>query len=659
MRLKHLSAFRPPRPRRLAAGPLWNVPHPRNPWFRGRDAEIQTLHAAFRSGGRTALTQAISGLGGVGKTQTAVEFAHRYQHEYRAVLWTGAESDQDLRSGFAQIARLLRLPEKDARDQDEITAAVRRWLETHEGWLLIFDNADNPVVLRPYWPHNAKGHVLVTSRARRLDELGIGSPVSLDVLDEAAAVRFLLDRTGSSEFAAGTAREVAQELGRLPLALEQAAAYMVAFQSPLDEYLTSYRKRRGEMLTRPPVVGDYPHSVMSTWRMNFEQLERSPASADLLRFSAFLSPDDIPLELLVKGAAELGEPIRRALLNAAEDPAAVDELLEPLTRYSLIRRNPGNRMYSVHRLVQEVTRLGMDPGVRREWAERALNAVNAAFVEAAFGHWAECERLLPHALAIASFADRERIETANTGRLLHATGRYLSYHARYSEAESLLRRALEVRECNLGPDHRDTAQSQNELAVLLMLQGRFDEAEPLVRRALHILQTGLGPDHPEVAQVVNNLAALLDTRGQAVDAEHLYRRALGIRERALGSEHPDLAQTANNLGALLRRRGNRVEAEALFRRALGIWEGTLGPDHPNVAHVLNNLGALLFEQDRRAEAEPLLRNALAVYERALGPHHPDTINTRANLTRLLRAVGRDAEAHELARRTAEAEARAQ
>ena len=216
--------------------------------------------------------------------------------------------------------------------------AVKRWLSSHEGWLLILDNADTPDIGKPFLPPEPRGHVLLTSRAQVFDTIGIVKPVELNEMSHAEARTFLLKRTGR-EYEGGpesnAASELAEELGFLPLALEQASAYIVLNKSLFQDYLNSLRKRRLELLNKHgPVAGDYHESVRTTWSMNFRQLEKeSEAAADLLRLSAFLSPDSIPLEFLATGAPELGNLLSAALADVHEDPVVLDETLAPLTQF--------------------------------------------------------------------------------------------------------------------------------------------------------------------------------------------------------------------------------------------------------------------------------------------------------------------------------------
>lgn len=454
---------------------LWTVTIPRNPFFTGREEFLDVLHEALTKSGKAAITQAIAGLGGIGKTQAAVEYAYRHRDDYCAVFWVTAANETTLNTGYSEIARGLSLPEKDEQDQQVIANAVKRWLEGNEGWLLILDNADTPNTVIPYLPNDHKGRILVTSKAHSLQRLGIVKPLELQEMPPAEALSFLLRRTGRRDAPKDeieSAKGLAKELGYLPLALEQAAAYIAAQDCSFADYLKGYEKRKLDLLEKQkPLMGQYPHSVVTTWSENFTEVEaKSPAAADVLRLSAMLAPEQIPYEVLTEGASEAGSNIAEALANIVDDPLAISELLEPLTRYSLIRREPEG--WSVHRLVQAVVEGGMTDDERRTWAERAVNAANAATPDPEFRNWPLCERLLPHLLTCVGYSAKYEVQTENASRMLNQTGYYLEQRALYDEAEPLYRRALEICEKALGPEHPSTKLYRENLQFLLKKMGR-------------------------------------------------------------------------------------------------------------------------------------------------------------------------------------------
>ena len=534
-----------PGPLPPSGGPWWNVPYPRNGDFTGREAILAELEATLAPGKPTALAHGIAGLGGVGKTQTAVEYAYRHRYRYRAVLWVRADTETDLASDYRELAKILDLPEKDAQDSHEVGAAVCRWLGREPGYLLILDNADDPALVRPYLPPEPKGHVLLTSRAQNFDALGIRKPTQLPVLEPDEALEFLRKRMGRGEgpldpTEQDAARILADELGYLPLALEQAAAYMVEHKEAFSSYRAAYCVLRLKLLDEMgPVTGEYPETVRTTWKRSFFAVAAaSPASIALLGFSAFLAPDAIPYELILEGAAELGEPLAPVLTSPAGGDHALNKLLTPLTRHSLVRRDPEARTYSVHRLVQAVLLDELTAATRKDLAERAIKVLDRAFPNVGFATWPRFdERLVPHALAARGWVESEGLRVPEAARLLNNVGWYLHGRAGYAEAEPLFVQVLAIREAALGPNHPETAYSLNDLAVMILAQGRYGEAELLHRRALAIREAVLGPDHPDTACSLNNLALVLLARGRYGEAERLFRRALAIR-RGAGPQPP-------------------------------------------------------------------------------------------------------------------------
>ncbi|MEN8445477.1 MAG: TIR domain-containing protein, partial [Cyanobacteria bacterium J06555_13] len=465
----------------------WTVPYERNAFFTGREKVLAEVRSqltkeqigAIAQSSAQSRTQAISGLGGIGKTQTAVEYAYRYRDTYTAVFWVRAETLGELQTGFVEIARALALPEKDAQDPSDTVRAVRDWLTTNPGWLLVFDNADTPTLLKDFRPRqtagnaveNQQSHILLTSRAQTFDSVGIARPVNLAKMPEGEAVDFLLQRTGrtgTDEDEKAAVIEIVKELGYLPLALEQAGAYILAQQMMFANYLKSYGNRRLALLQQKgPVTGDYPESVATTWALNFQAVEQaSQASADLLRVSAFLSPDAIPYELFALGASELGDVLATALADMADDPAAFADVLAPLTRYSLVQAEPAVQTYSVARLVQEVLKAELGEAACRRWVEYSLGAVAQAFPADDYANWSRIERLLAHARMMAQYVEGYQIESETAANLLQKNGTYLYKRGLYGEAESPHRYSLKLRQKLLNADHPDIGKSLNELALV-------------------------------------------------------------------------------------------------------------------------------------------------------------------------------------------------
>jgi tetratricopeptide (TPR) repeat protein len=624
---------------------VWNVPYPRNAWFTGREDLLSQLETALHAGEPTALSQpqAISGLGGIGKTQVALEYAYRYRSRYHTVLWAQADMHETLTSSYLAIATLLDLPEKETSESTRVIAAVKHWLITHTNWLLILDNADELTLARDFLSPTVGGHVLLTTRAQAMGRLA--RRVDVEVLPTEVGALFLLRRAGLSDRDAPMARAICQEVGGLPLALDQAGAYIEETGCSLLEYQRLFQHRRADLLAkRGGLVEDHPHPVATTWSLSFERVEqKNPAAADLLRVCAFLAPDAIPAEIITGGAEHLG----LLLAPVAEDPVLLDEAIAVLGCYSLIRRDGQENTFSIHRLVQAVLTEAMEEEKQREWRQRVLLAVHAVLPAVEHQQWSRWERLVVHVQACAQFIEQDGNHLPQATALLQQTGWYLMERARYSEAEPLLVQAYTISRTELGEEHEDTATDASTLGLLYKRQGRYEQAEPLLVQALAIRELKLGAEHLDTAGSLNNLAELYCTQGKYVEAEPLLVRALAISEQELGANHPVTATSLNNLAGLYCEQGKYAEAEPLFVRALAISEQEVGPD---TANSLNNLAALYYKQGKNVEAESLFVRALAIDEQVYGETHPAVATTLNDLASLYQDQGKDAEAEPLLER---------
>jgi tetratricopeptide (TPR) repeat protein len=667
----------PPFPGALSA--IWTVPYPRNPFFTGRNELLRDLRQSLHAGRTVAVTQpvAVHGLGGVGKTQLAVEYAFAHHKEYDAVLWAVADSAETASANFAALVKPLGLPEAEAREQPAQVVAVQRWLQGRDRWLLVFDSVDSPEAERAVLdllPPALAGHVLITSR--RTDWPAEVAEVPVNLMAEEIAVKFLLDRVGKHAKDAGgadDARVVARALGCLPLALEQAAAYVGHCRITFREYLRRLEQSRVKLLhEKTPGLTRHPASVAETWLLSEQQLNVTARA--ILRLTGFLAPDDIPRSLypadskvlaeavkaleteIVGQAPRLPSSVKKSRMAggapALQKPVPAEDALVELADHSLITLTP--QAYSCHRLVQAVQTDRLDAPTTRRWTELALRLVDDAVPGDTndVRTWPVMEPLRVHAEMIAAQADQLGI-TEPTARLMNQLGLFLKAKALHREAEPLYRRALAIDEQSFGPDHPNVAIRLNNLAQLLQATNRLADAEPLMRRALAILERSLGENHPNVASALNNLAQLLQATNRLKEAEPLMARVVTIFEKSFGENHPNVATALNNLASLLKATNRLKEAEPLMRRALAIDKQSFGPDHPKVAIRLNNLALLLQDTNRLKEAEPLMRRALAIDEQSFGPDHPEVATDLNNLARLLQDTNRLKEAEPLMRRAVE------
>lgn len=575
-----------------ALSPYWSVPLPRNPYFTGREEIMEALHRQLDADQAVALTQssALHGLGGVGKTQIALEYAYRFTLEYSAVFWIVADSDEQTVSSLLRIADILQLPEREQQDKPRVLAAVGRWLAMHSQWLLVWDNVEDLEAVQRFVPGVRQGAVLITTRcqalgtlARGLDVCPMGQEEGLLFLLRRAKVLSSdahsphpqqLSRQQPEQYA--VAAELVRELAGLPLALDQAGAYLEETHCSFASYLHLFRTQRSALLTRRgEYAQNHPASVSTTFTLALRATAAlHPAVEDLLRVCALLASDAIPEELFRQGGEHLG-----ATLAACRDPLEWDRLLALACRYSLLSRQPEAQTLSIHRLVQAVVFDLMTEDERKQLEERVITALNMVlpevFSESEAALWKQCERLLPHTqLRIQHTGDA--CHSLALASLAYKTGSFLRLHVRDAEARPLFLRALSIQEQVLGYSHPEVASSLNHVAILSFNQGRYAEAEPLFVRAVSIQERALGPLHPEVAASLNNLAYLFREQGRYSEAEPLFERSLAIREQALGPSHPLVANSLKNLAELYQVQGNYAQAEQAVRRALAIQAQVLG-----------------------------------------------------------------------------------
>ncbi len=655
---KHHDLLRHYYPAYAGKGAAYNLPYPSlGDLFKGRDAVLAALDDD--PGQATAIVQpgVIHGLGGIGKTRLAVEYAWRTLERFSGgVFFVAAETPEILRTSLAGLASsdLLALPEHRTAGEDEAVAAVLRHLRDRSDWLMILDNADTAEAaeaVEELLPRLDQGRVLVTSRWTSWKP-GIHEQ-PLNVLGPEDARRFLLDsasRRQQSENDEEDAERLAELLGYLPLALEQAAAYIDRYRLSFATYVEEWQAERKKVLKWfDERRTHYPAPVAVTWQRTFDRL--SSGAQTVLRLASQLAPEPIPEGIFETGTEHVAAARAAACeeLGRKDDEIELRDVLAELADVSLVGRDGGQ--LTVHRVVQEVVRSRVPEERRRDWVVWALEVVNAAAVGDPLDvrDWGVWDPLRPHVERIVRAADAEGI-VEPTSRLMSQLDCLLDTKGLKYEAERWSRRALTIDEEAYGPEHPIVAVRLNNLAQLLQHTNRLNEAEPLMRRALDIDENAFGPQHPDVARDLNNLAQLLKETNRLKEAEPLMRRALDIDENAFGPQHPDVARDLNNLAQLLKETNRLKEAEPLMRRALDIDENAFGPQHPDVARDLNNLAQLLQHTNRLKEAEPLMRRALDIDENAFGPQHPDVAIDLNNLALLLKATNRLKEAEPLMRR---------
>ena len=627
----------PPQTRPRGPGglpPVWNLPYASNPSFTGRAAVLDGLHAGLIRERGMLHPQVIAGTGGVGKTQLAVEYAWRHRGDYNSVWWIRAETSASLYGDYAALAPQVGLGQDP--NQDTMAVAVRAWLEDHPRWLVIFDNADDPAAIVPLLPRAGDGHVLITSQQE--DDLGRrANLVPLDVLTDQEATQFLLTRTGQRDLAA--AGQLAGALGCLPLALEQAGAFIAQTKViTLARYLELFSQRSLKLLDKGGRQGSYRHTVDTTWDLSLQRLQHeTPAATGLLSLLAFLAPDDLPWGLLASHAGQLPA----TLAAAAGDEVALAEVTGALRRYSLVKVS-GDGL-STHRLLQAVIREDLDGHAQQQWAAAATGLLRASFPEESddVRTWADCERLLPHVLAATGHAERLGVPAAleAVSWLLDRAGGYLQGRAQLTQAKILFERALAIDQAIHEPNDPNLGAAHNNLGRVLKDMGDLNGARTHYEQALAISEAAYGPGHSAVGIARNNLGRMLQDLGDLDGAKTQLELALAIDEAAYGPGHPEVGTARNNLGGVLRDLADLNGAKTQLELALAIDEAAYGPGHPAVGRDRNNLGLVLRDLRDLNGAKTQLELALAIDEAAYGPGHPAVGRDRNNLGLVLRDLG--------------------
>lgn len=440
-----------------ALPPIWNVPHQRNPNFTGREKLLNDLRAALTAGQVTALS-ALHGLGGVGKTQLAVEYAYRFAPEYDLVWWVRSEDPASLMADYSALALSMGF-DLLIKDEKEITSAIekiRRELSQRKNWLLIFDNALEPLGVIGYIPQGGGGNVLITSRNPNWRSMSTQFEVRPMELHE--SLEFLLKRTGQKDKEG--AAEIADELGALPLALAQAAAYIEETGKTFSHYLHLFKESQQELLCRGVPSADYPATVATTWEISFKQIENTvPAGADLLNLCSFFAPDDISIEIIRKGVEQLSEELAPAILS----PVEFNDIIAALRRYSLIEILNDDAI-SLHRLVQAVLRNQLDDEKKKKWATIAVTLIDKAFpYNLHMPDWEKTVRLIPHALISIKHATNLHVALDSTIFLSMGVADYLLIQNDIRNSNEILDSALILAKEYFGPMNYAVAAILNYL----------------------------------------------------------------------------------------------------------------------------------------------------------------------------------------------------
>jgi tetratricopeptide (TPR) repeat protein len=554
---------------------LSNLPRPG--LFVGRARELARLDAALAGPG--GVVQAVHGPGGVGKSTLAAQWAAAHAAEYSLTWWITAATPADIDAGLADLAVALRPALAGVLPLEALREGAVQWLAARSGWLVILDNVSDPADVAPLLARASAGRYLITSR-RASGWHGTAVPVRLDVLDPAEARALLAailapDRPQETDGAA----ELCAELGFLPLAIEQAGAYLAQAGAAPREYLDLLARYPAAMYQAAPEGGDAARTIARIWHVTVDRLAGDPLAGQVLRILAWYAPEAIP----------------RGLLDGLADPPAVLGAVGRLAAYSMLTAHVDT--LAMHRLVQAVTRTP-DPGDPHRAPQAIDDARDLATLQLVGvlpdpqdpAGWPGWRMLLPHIDALASHAPPDT-DTQATAYLLNKAGLFFYGQGQPGYAVGYLQRAYFRCVRVLGADHPHTLASWNNVAGAYQDVGNPGRAIPLLEQVLVDCVRVLGDDHPDTLTSGDNLAFAYLAAGDLDRAIPLLEQVLADRLRVLGDDHPDTLISRNNLADAYQAAGDLGRAIPLLKQALADCVRVLGADHPQTKIVRGNLAA--------------------------------------------------------------------
>jgi hypothetical protein len=659
---------------------VWGQVPQRNKNFTGRDTLLQELGAGLVSSVTAVLPHALHGLGGVGKTQVAIEYAHRNRSSYDVVWWIPADQPELVQSSLAALAPHLELPPASATGVQDAASAVLDALRRgrpYARWLLVFDNADQPEDINDLIPRGP-GHALVTSRNHRWS--GLAETIPVNVFSRSESVEFLSKRVPKA-ISSSAADQLADELGDLPLALEQAGALQAETGMPPQQYLELLKEHTRELLAESK-PSEYAVPMTAAWRISVGKLaDTQPAAMELLRCCAFFAAEPIPRDVFRRGLQETGSQLSEILAS----PIVLARVIRDIARFALATIDPATRTIQVHRLIQALLRDDIsaeEQGKFRHEVHLLLAGAAPAdpYDEARWPRWAE----------LAAHVGPPRVERCKDPRVRQFALDmvvYLYRSADYVPARTFAERFLKRWTADSGEDHPDVLQLRRFLGNIMRDEGQYQAADKMIAPALDLARRALGPDHAVTLGLAGSHAASLRALGQFPLARDLDEETVRLKEAAFGAQDPDTMRTRHALALDYGLMGDYTTARELHQRTymeqsqvsvgvsksdvLASWGGLsravrlagdysasrllaedayeygrqeLGADNPFTLRAGKELSIALRASGDLSASLELASDLLTRHERRLGLGHPDTLATANALANAHRALGRMEEA---------------
>ncbi|KAK7418269.1 hypothetical protein QQX98_004054 [Neonectria punicea] len=633
--------------------PFWLVPFDRNVSFVGRDAIFDRMERelSVEEGGQPKA--ALCGLGGIGKSQVALEYCYRMRKkdERCSVFWCNAATVPRFEESLNRIASECGLVSKEEAGMDA-AGLLKHWLEfRHEGpWLMVVDNVDDEdVFFREQMrigktpseciPHCANGSLLFTTRSSDIafDVANPAKPISVHEMDKAEGLQLARKRL-PSDTSEELLIELLEVLEFIPLAITQASAFIAKRRKTVRYYLEQYRKSdttRTKLLSyefsghgRP---GSSMESVAKTWMLSFETIrESNPRAAELLCLITFFQHQGVPAILLQSEGEEEFD---------FQDAAAV------LKAFSFVQADEADSMFSTHRLVQLATRWWLEkeaPSETERWASAALRSVATQFPEPNSHPGAEyftlCEVLLPHAEVMLQYefkTSSQEVELARA-KLLSSSGRYLHWTGSFDEARSRFEQSMQINLKHLGEKHIETMTSTGLLGWTIAVVDEDPEAVPLLERLVELRKEVLGEDDPRTIDALSDLATAIAATGDLPKSETMQREAMARSERVLTRRHGDTLNCMEHLASVLDDQGKETEATTLQREVYASKLEALGPRHMSVLTAECNLATMLGDHEETYnESYEMFQNNIQKKREVCGHDHRETLVSVCNFGNLL------------------------
>ncbi|MFY9224126.1 MAG: tetratricopeptide repeat protein, partial [Blastocatellia bacterium] len=636
---------------------LNNLPE-RNRFFTGRADILNQLSDLIKSNKQVAIKQALSGMGGIGKTQTAIEFCHLHINDYQTILWVNAETEASFNNSYYSLVDLLNLAPKSgdgtsyqALKVDEVISLVKRWLANNSNWLIVLDNLEDPNLIKDYLPPNHQGHILITTCSQSLK--GQAAILQLKKMSIETGTLFLLKRASLIPIGTSSlddlkldnkfddklidklitdAQKIVQAMDGLPLALEQAGAYIQESACSLSDYLKSYQDIRNtvSVLDNEGEDANDHKSVYATFKLNFDVVkEKSMAAAKLLEVCSFLDSDLIPEEIFTSAGNFLGDELAKLQDNNYE----FNNCIKILLNYSLIERDTNNESLSIHRLVQIVIRDLITEDNKKLLLDSLAKTLNSLCPDDSNNPntWPLYQRLLPSVTNLSDFSNLYQSNAIEATDLFHQFGIYCQIQALYNQSLQLYFSSLNISQNFFNNNDIKTACILNDIGETYRHQEKYQQALEYYQKALSIIKFVLGEKNISMSSIINNIGIVYANQGYYIKALQHYRKSLSITQAALGKFCLHDARTFNNIGELCRQRKKYTQALRYYKKSLHIYKLLLKDEEPLTADIYNNLAITYDLQGNTENALKYYNEAIQIYKLSFREFHPSIARTFNNM----------------------------